>query len=65
MPPHSLKKIEIQTNWQNQPKFIVVYSRNNLPKIKKGVYVINLCENESILTNWITFYVIGDNRRTS
>ena len=65
MPPHSLKKIEIQTNWPNQPKFIVVYSRNNLPKIKKGAYVINLCENESILTNWITFYVIGDNRRTS
>ena len=62
MPPHSLKKFEIQKYWQNQPKFIVVYSRNNLPKIKKGAY---LCENESILTNWITFYVIGGNRRTS
>ena len=65
MPPHSLKKFEMQKYWQNQPKFIVVYSRNNLPKIKNGAYVINLGENESILTHWITFYVIGDNRRTS
>ena len=28
--------------YQNEPTFIGVYSRNNLPKIKDGVYVINL-----------------------
>ena len=28
--------------YQNEPKFNGVHSRNNLPKIKDGAYVINL-----------------------
>ena len=36
MPPHPL------TNFGNEPKFNGVYSRNNLPKIKLGAFVINL-----------------------
>ena len=31
---HSLANFEIQ-NYQNEPKFNGVYSRNNLPKIKE------------------------------
>ena len=31
--------------------------RHNLSKIKDGVYIINLDENESIETNWIASYV--------
>ena len=31
---------EIQTYYQNEPKFNGVYSRNNLPKIKDGSNVI-------------------------
>ena len=38
-----------------------VYSRNNLPKIKDGAYVINLDEYISIRTHWIAFYVNGNN----
>ena len=48
MLPHPLTNFEIQKYYQNKPKFNGVYSRNNLPKIKDGVYVINLDEYESI-----------------
>ena len=34
-----------------------VYSRNNLPEIKDGAYVINLDEFKSIGTHWIALYV--------
>ena len=37
------------------------YSRNNVPKIKNGEYVINLNEYESLGTSWIALYVNGDN----
>ena len=38
-----------------------VYSKNNLPKIKNGAYVINLNEYKSIETHWITLYVNAEN----
>ena len=42
MRPHPLTNFEIQKYYQNEPKFDGVYSRNNLPKIKDGAYVISL-----------------------
>ena len=42
-----------------------IYSRNNLPKIMDGAYVINLDEYKSIGTHWIALYVNGNNRRAS
>ena len=42
MPPHPLTSFEIQKYFQNEPKFHGAYSRNNLPNIKDGAYVINL-----------------------
>ena len=48
MLPHSLTSCEIQKNYQNESKFNGVYSRNNLPRIKGGSYVINLGEFKSI-----------------
>ena len=58
MPPHPLTNFEIKKYYQNdaqlsslnKPKFNGVYSRNNLPKIKGGEYVINLNEFKSIGT---------------
>ena len=48
----------IQTYYQNEPRFIGVYSRDNLPyKIKNGAYVINLDEYSDIGTHWIAIYV--------
>ena len=51
--PHPLTNFEIQKYYQNEPKFNGVYSRNNLPKIKDGVNVINPDEFKSIGTHWI------------
>ena len=45
MLPHPLAKFEIKRCYQNEPRFIGVSSRNNLPeKIKDGAYIINLDE---------------------
>ena len=46
--------------YQKESKFKVL-SRNNLPKIKDGSYVINLDELKSIETLWIALYVNGYN----
>ena len=56
----SLTNFEMQ-KFQNEPKFNGVYSINNLPKMKDGVYVINFEEFKSIGTHWIAFYVNGNN----
>ena len=66
MLPQPLTNFEIQKYYQNdaqlssknEPKF---NSRNNLPKIKDGAYVINLDEYKSIGTHWITFKVNAEN----
>ena len=42
MPPHPLTNFAMQKYYQNKPKFNSVCSRNILPKIKDGLYVINL-----------------------
>ena len=63
MPSHPVKHFEIQMYYQNEPKFNGVYSRNNLPRIKDGAYVINLDEYEPIETHWIALFVNGNNRR--
>ena len=46
--------------YQNEPKFIGVYSRDNLPKIKDGAYVLNLDEYSDIGTRWIALYVLSN-----
>ena len=58
MTPYPLTNFEIQGYYQNEPRFIGVYSRYNLPdKIKDGAYVINLDEHYDIGTHWIALYV--------
>ena len=69
MLPHPLTNFEIQKyyhndaqlNSKNEPKPNGAYSKNNLPKIKDGAYVINLDEYKSIGTHWIALYVNGNN----
>ena len=60
MPCHHLTNFEIQRYYQNEPKFNGVCSRNNLPKIRDGAYVINIDEYKSTGTHWIVLYVDGD-----
>ena len=57
MPPHPLTNFEIQKYYKNEPRFNGVYSRDNLPKIKDGAYIINLDEYSDIGTNWVALYV--------
>ena len=57
MPPHLLSNFEIQKYYQNEPRFNGVYSRDNLPKIKDGAYVINLNEYSDIGTHWVALFI--------
>ena len=60
MPPHSLTNFEIQKHYQNEPRFNGIYSRDNLPKVKDGAYVINHDEYSDIGTHWVALYVNDD-----
>ena len=57
MPFYPLTNSKKQKYYQNKPKFNAAYSRNNLPKIKDGAYVINLDEFKSRGTHWVALYV--------
>ena len=65
MLPHPLSNFEIKKYFQNNvqrslksnPKFNEVYSRDSLPRIRDGTYVINLDEYSDIETHWIALYV--------
>ena len=52
---------EIQKYYKNEPRFNGVFSRDNLPKIKDGAYVINLDEYSDIGTRWVALYVQNNN----
>ena len=57
MPPYPLTNFEIQEFYQKEPRFNGVYSRDNLPRIKDGAYVININEYSGIETHQITLNV--------
>ena len=61
IPLHRLTNFEIQKYYQNEPKFNGVYLRNNLSKIKDWLYIINLNEYESIVTDCTALYVNAGN----
>ena len=61
MPAHPLTNFEIQKYCQNEPRFNGVYSRDNLPRIRDGVYLINLGEYSDIGIHWIALYVQNNN----
>ena len=50
-------------NLENEPRFDKVYSRDNLPKIKDGTYVINLDEYSDIGTHWVALWVSKASRK--
>ena len=61
MLPHPLSNIEIQKYYQNKPKFKILYSRNDLYKMKDGAYILNFDEYESIEAHRIVFYMNAEN----
>ena len=58
MLPHLITNFEVQKYYYNLKRFNSVYSRDNLHKIKDGVYVTNLDEYSDIATHWIALYVL-------
>ena len=61
MPPHPLTNFEIQKYYRNEPRFNGVYSRDSLPKIKDGAYIINFDEYCDIGAHWVVLYAHNDN----
>ena len=59
--PHPLTNFEIQKYYKNEPRFNGVYSRDNLPKIKDGAYIINHDEYSDIGTHWVALYLQNNN----
>ena len=55
-PLHPLNNIEIANYFNYKPRFNGVISRNNLPKIKDGTYVISLYDKNSKGTHWVTLF---------
>ena len=67
MSPHPLTNFEIQKYYENEPKFNGVNYRDNLPRIKDWVYVINamnLDEYSDIGTHWVSLWVNNSNNDT-
>ena len=63
---YPLTNFEIQTYYQNEPRFNDVYSRDNLPKhnsikLKDEAYVINLDEHSDTGTHLVALYVQNNN----
>ena len=55
---HPLTNFEIEDYFQNEPRFIGAYSRDNLSdKIKDGTYVINLDKDSDIGTHWVALNI--------
>ena len=49
--------MEIQKYFENESRFIGVFSRDNMPKkIKDGGYVIKLDEYKDVGTHWIASF---------
>ena len=61
MPPNPLTNFKIQKYYENEPRFNGVYSRDKWPKIKDGVYIINLDECSDIDISWVALWVYNNN----
>ena len=48
--------MKIANYFKYEPRFNGVSSRNNLPRIKDGAYVINLDDKNSKGAQWVSFY---------
>ena len=62
MSPHTLTYFNIQKYYRGEPRLNVVYSINNLSKIKDEVLVVILDEHKSNRTHRIDLHVNGENK---
>ena len=57
---HPLNNIEITNYFKCEPRFNGVFSRNNLPRIKDGAYVINQDDEKSKGTHRVSLFIDRD-----
>ena len=57
IPFQPLTNFEIQEYFKDVKGFNGVYSRNNLPNLKKGAYIINLNHSKNTGTHWVVIFV--------
>ena len=56
-PFHILSNIKITKYFNYEPRFIDVFTRDNLPRIKDGAYVINLDGEQSKRKHWASLFI--------
>ena len=52
-----LSNIEITNYYKYKPRFNCVFSRNDLPRIKDGEYVIDLDDENNKVTHWNSLFL--------
>ena len=52
-----MNNIDITNYFKYEPRFNGVFSRNNLPKLKDGGYVINLDDKNGKGTHWVSLFI--------
>ena len=57
VPLHPLHNIKITNYFNYKPRFNGVFSRNNIPRIKDGTYVINLDDKKNKGTHWVLTFI--------
>ena len=60
IPFHPLTNFEIIDYFKDELRFNGVFSRNNLPNLKNGTYIINLDHSENTGTHWVVIFVKKD-----
>ena len=53
---HPLRNVEITKYFSYEPRFNSAFSKDNLPRIKDGKYVINLFDKQSKGTHWLSLF---------
>ena len=56
----SFSNIEITKYFNYEPRFNGAFWRDSLPRIKDGVYVINLTDKQSKGTHWVSLFIDGN-----
>ena len=54
--PHHLSNFEIIKCFNYETRFNYVFTRDKLPKIKDGLYFINLDDKECHGTHWVSLF---------
>ena len=54
---HPLNNVKITNYFNYESRFNGVFSRNNLPRIKDGAYIIKLDDKNSKGTHWISLFI--------